>query len=85
MACYKEIQEKGLKVPDDISLIGFGGYEISSLVTPSLCTIRFDNELAGQMAGKTIIQLIDKEMVAPTQLIGYQLIKGGSVKKKHSS
>lgn len=85
LACYKEIQEKGLKVPDDISLIGFGGYEISSLVTPSLCTIRFDNELAGQMAGKTIIQLIDKEMVAPTQLIGYQLIKGGSVKKKHSS
>lgn len=81
LACYKEIQEKGLRVPEDISLIGFGGYEISSLVTPSLCTIRFDNELAGQMAGKTILQLIEKEPVANTQLIGYQLIKGGSVKK----
>lgn len=81
LACYKEIQAKGLKIPEDISLIGFGGYEISALVTPSLCTIRFDNELAGQMAGKTIIQLINQEMVAPTQLIGYQLIEGESVKK----
>lgn len=81
LACYKEIMERGLKIPDDISLIGFGGYEVSSLVTPSLCTIRYDNELAGQMAGKTMIQLIHKEPVAQTQLIGYQLIKGESVKK----
>lgn len=81
LACYKEIHEMGLSVPKDISLIGFGGYEISSLVTPSLCTIRYDNELAGQMAGKTIIQLIQNELVANTQLIGYQLIKGGSVKR----
>ena len=81
LACYKEIHEMGLKIPDDISLIGFGGYEISALVTPSLCTIRYDNELVGQMAGKTIIQLIQEELVAHTQLIGYQLIKGESVKK----
>lgn len=81
LACYKEITEKGLRIPEDISLIGFGGYEISQLITPSLCTIRFDNELAGQMAGKTIIQLIYGELVAPTQIIGYQLIKGESVKK----
>lgn len=82
LACYKEIHEMGLSVPEDISLIGFGGYEISSLVTPSLCTIRYDNELAGQMAGKTMIQLIQGELVANTQLIGYQLIKGGSVKRQ---
>lgn len=81
LACYKEIMEKGLKVPEDISLIGFGGYEVSSLITPSLCTIRYDNELAGQMAGKTMMQLIEKEPVAQTQLIGYELIKGGSVKR----
>lgn len=81
LACYREVHEKGLKIPDDISMIGFGGYEISELVTPSLCTIRFDNELAGQMAGKTIIQLIQKEPVANTQLIGYHLIHGESVKK----
>ena len=81
LACYKEVNERGFKIPDDISIIGFGGYEISELVTPSLCTIRFDNELAGQMAGKTMIQLIQKEPVANTQLIGYRLINGESVKK----
>lgn len=80
LACYKEIQERGLKIPDDISVSGFGGYEVSSLVVPSLCTIRFDNELSGEMAGKTMLQLIKYESVAPIQLIGYTLIKGNSVK-----
>ena len=80
LACYKEITEKGLKVPEDISLIGFGGYEVSELLTPSLCTIRFDYKLAGQMAGATILALIKGEPVATTQVIGFELIEGGSVK-----
>lgn len=81
-ACYKEIQERGLHIPDDISVSGFGGYEVSSLVVPSLCTIRFDNELTGNMAGKTMLQLIDQESVAPIQTIGYTLIEGQSVIKR---
>jgi LacI family sucrose operon transcriptional repressor len=79
LACYKEILAKGLRVPEDISLIGFGGYDLSELLTPSLCTVRFDNELAGQMAGSTILSLIAKEPVATTQVIGYGLVKGESV------
>lgn len=82
LACYKEITEKGLKVPEDISLIGFGGYEVSELLTPSLCTIRFDYKLAGQMAGSTILSLIKKEPVATTQVIGFELIYGQSVKNR---
>lgn len=83
LACYKEITEKGLKVPEDISLIGFGGYEVSELLTPSLCTIRFDYKLAGQMAGATILALIKGEPVATTQVIGFELIEGGSVKNRN--
>ncbi|EOS62233.1 hypothetical protein C815_00014 [Firmicutes bacterium M10-2] len=83
LACYKEIYEKGLRVPEDISLIGFGGYEVSELLTPSLCTIRFDYDLAGKMAGATILSLINDELVATTQVIGFELIKGGSVKDRN--
>lgn len=81
LACYKEIQERGLKVPDDVSLMGFGGYEISSLITPSLTSIRFENEEAGCIAGKTLIDLIEEEEVVRKQLIQYTLIEGESVKK----
>lgn len=81
LACYKEIKERGLEVPDDISLIGFGGYEVSSLLAPSITTIRFENEEAGCIAGRTIINLIEGEDISQKQRISYVFIKGESVKK----
>lgn len=81
LGCFKAINELGLKVPDDISLIGFGGYETSLFIEPSLVTIRFNNEEMGIKAGKTIIDLIEECPVDNLQLIDYQLIVGKSVKK----
>lgn len=80
LGCYKEINDRGLKIPDDISLVGFGGYEVSALVSPSLTTIRFENEDAGCMAGKAIIDLIENQEVENKQHVGYTFIIGNSVK-----
>ncbi len=35
----KAIQEKGLSIPEDISIIGFNGSEMSAYVTPALTTL----------------------------------------------
>ena len=80
MGCLKAINELKLKMPDDISLIGFGGYETSQFINPSLSTVRFNNEETGIKAGQTIIDLIEGNVVDNLQLIGYTLIKGQSVK-----
>lgn len=80
-ACYKEITDMGLNVPDDISLSGFGGYEISMLLSPELCTIRFDNERVGEVTGETILKLIQQQTVEKKQNIGYTFIQGQSVKR----
>lgn len=81
LACYKEIQAMHLAVPENISLSGFGGYEVSTLITPSLCTIRFDNERTGRVAANTIIHLIEGLPIEKTQVIGFSLIEGKSIKK----
>lgn len=80
MAAYKEIRRMGLSIPEDISIIGFGGYTISSLLTPSLCTIRFNNELAGSLAGETIVKLLNNKSVPKKQIVDYFMIEGESVK-----
>ena len=80
LGCLKAINELKLKMPDDISLIGFGGYENSQFINPSLSTVRFNNEETGIKAGQTIIDLIEGNVVDNLQLIGYTLIKGQSVK-----
>lgn len=79
LACYKEIQIRGWKMPEDISLVGFGGYEISSLITPSLTTIRFENEEAACQGAKALVDLIQDKEVQSQHLIEYVLIEGGSV------
>lgn len=80
LAAYKEITDSGLRVPEDVSLIGFGGYEMSELVHPSITSVRFHNEQAGHVAASTLMSMIEKEPVAPLQIIGYTLRQGGSVK-----
>ena len=79
LAAFKELKEAHIKVPEEVSLTGFGGYEISELITPSLCTIRFDNEEAGVLAGYTILQMIKGEEVTNETMIGYQFNPGESV------
>lgn len=81
LGAYKSIIKFGLKVPEDISLIGFGGYEVASLITPGLVSIRFDSEKAGQLAAESILNLIYKKDVEKQQIVGYQMLEGNSVKK----
>lgn len=81
LGARKAILNHNLEVPKDISLTGFGGYDLATLVTPSLTTIKFENEKTGELAAQTIISLMSEKMVPELQIIGYQLIKSESVKK----
>lgn len=81
MAAYKEIVQKGLRVPEDISLVGFDGSEYADLLTPALTTVRFDNEKAGEVAGQLMIDQIIGLQVDYRNLISYRVKIRGSVKK----
>ncbi|WP_026583133.1 LacI family DNA-binding transcriptional regulator [Bacillus sp. J33] len=76
----KTISKLGKKVPDDFSLAGFGGYNISEVIHPALTTIRFKNETSGKMAAQTIIKMTNGEEVPELQITGFEFVKGESVK-----
>lgn len=78
-ACYKEIRERGLRIPDDVSVIGFGDYDFSSLLTPSLATVHFDCEGAGEVCARTLISMMEGQSVPALQMIGFSFDAGGSV------
>lgn len=80
LGAYRAIVEHNLKIPEDISLIGFGGYEIAQLITPPLTTVRFDSEDCGKKAAHTIISMIKEEDINKKQVINFDLIAGNSVK-----
>nr|WP_317359287.1 LacI family DNA-binding transcriptional regulator [uncultured Tyzzerella sp.] len=74
------LNEKGIKIPDKISVAGFGGYEVSSAIKPAITTIQFDYELLGEIATKNILNLIKCNEQQENIDINLKLILGESIK-----
>lgn len=74
------LNEKGIKIPEQISVAGFGGYEVSSAIKPSITTIHFDYDILGKVATKKILSLIKEDDKYQNVDIGLKLTKGESVK-----
>ncbi|MCG8572326.1 MAG: LacI family transcriptional regulator [Spirochaetes bacterium] len=77
--CFYDHQ---IKVPDDISIIGFDDLKIASYINPTLTTIRQHIEKKGILAAKNIIHKIDfKDTLGQTIIIPSELIVRETVKK----
>ena len=54
---------RGLRVPEDLSLVGFDDSEHSALVTPALTTVRQPLAEMGRMAVSLLLRLLDNQTV----------------------
>lgn len=77
---YKACIELGLKIPEDVSVTGFGGYDTSEILNPPLTTIKFDVETSAYVCADTILKMNDDEPVSKKQVIGFKFIEGKSIK-----
>ena len=76
----KSIRKKGLRVPEDISVIGFDDHEFSEIV--GLTTIAQPAKFLGQLAASQIMAKIEKPNSSSTQMrVPTSLIVRDSVKK----
>lgn len=57
----KAFQEQGLKVPDDVQVIGFTDGELSKRFIPSLTTINQHGEEMGAQAARLLIRKLENE------------------------
>ncbi len=76
------VEEQGLSVPEDISIVGYDGIVLSQVLRPKLTTVRQNTQELGAQAAKRLIKLIKKE-ISPTDsplIISGELIEGASVK-----
>jgi LacI family transcriptional regulator len=58
IGCLKYLKESGVKVPDDIALVGFDDIEHCSHIEPRLTTIRVYKEELGAIAVKRLVEMI---------------------------
>lgn len=77
-----ECQRRGVSVPDRLSVIGFGDFEIGREVNPPLTTIHVDFRALGLRTGQVILDLLagrggrDPRMID----VGLTVIERGSVR-----
>ncbi len=80
MGSYQAIKEAGLKIPNDISIIGFDNSRISELVKPKLTTVQLPYS---EMTQKAIKHIIDPQkfndhfnILVESPLIKREYVKG---------
>ena len=81
IGAMKAIEEKGLKIPDDISLIGYDGFEIGAFLSPSLTTVYQDFQTMGIKAVETLFSMIENEESSVNLVFKPKLIERKSTKK----
>jgi LacI family transcriptional regulator/LacI family purine nucleotide synthesis repressor len=69
----RAIAEKGLRVPEDVSVVGFDGIKVARHIRPRLTTYRQDTEELGARAAKDLIDLIERPK---TTLVSQEVVKG---------
>ncbi|MEM8949024.1 MAG: LacI family DNA-binding transcriptional regulator [Pseudomonadota bacterium] len=75
-----ECQRRGIAVPDDLAIAGFGDFEIGAQILPSLTTVHIDCVGIGERTGQLLLDLLSR---SPSQVrdehqvidLGFELIE----------
>ena len=78
-----EIRERGLRIPEDISIAGYDGITIAKILDPKLTTLCQDTVAIGRIAAEKLIDLIEnpKTTLVDRFTVDGTLFKGASVQQ----
>ena len=82
LGCIKALQEKGIRVPEDMAVVGFDNLPMSQMSSPSLSTIKVSKRQIGRMALDLLYLKMQHQMeLVPTvSMIGVEFIERESSK-----
>ena len=74
-----EAAERGLKVPEQLAVMGFGDMDFSRCTSPAISTVRIGKHEIGELAAKALLAKIEGQAL-PERIfdVGFELIERGS-------
>ncbi|MGI6160634.1 MAG: LacI family DNA-binding transcriptional regulator [Christensenellales bacterium] len=88
--CYTDIiaaavigvlHRRGIRVPEDVKIVGFNDLTVSRCAYPTITTVRQDTESLGRIAAGLIINIINKEDIGEKrQVLPVELIRRESTR-----
>ncbi len=79
--------EKGIRIPDELGVVGFSDNPESAYIGPGLTTIRQPTNAIGKTSAQWVLQLIDseEEMILPNEkVLKTELVVRGSSRRNQS-
>lgn len=74
-----EAQARGLRVPQDLAVCGFGNADFAAHLWPSLSTVLIDGPAIGRLAAQLVLTRCRGEAVAqPVVDVGFRIVERGS-------
>ncbi len=74
-----ECMRKGVRIPEDLAVVGYGDYEIAAELTPGLTTVHTPGDLIGEQAARMIMaRCRGEEQHGRTVDVGYDIVVRGS-------
>ena len=81
LGVIKAANELGIQVPEQLSVSGFGGYQITDDISPTITTVKIEYEYSGQIAAKNILALSQNEKIPKQVYIQNRLEEKQSTKQ----
>lgn len=77
-----EIEKMGLSIPEDISVAGYDGIDISQMLRPRLTTLKQDAERMGEAAAEELVKAVEegRSYIPGRIVVPGHILPGGTVK-----
>jgi LacI family transcriptional regulator len=69
LGAMKALIKRGIKIPEEVSIIGYDNIPTSYLVIPALTTVNQPKYLMGEQAGRLLLKQIKEEMNGEEQIV----------------
>lgn len=81
VGAIRAIRDRGLRVPEDVSVMGFDGIELGGYLTPKLATVRQDGAHIARRGVELLLRAVEQHAPAAHEVVPFELVTGESVRR----
>ncbi|MBQ2745425.1 MAG: LacI family DNA-binding transcriptional regulator [Lachnospiraceae bacterium] len=82
IGAIRAIHDRGLRVPEDISVMGFDGIDVGRYMVPRLTTIRQHREVIASRSVEILLGCIEESSQEVHEVVTFHLVQGESVRAR---
>ncbi|MDL4863385.1 LacI family DNA-binding transcriptional regulator [Halomonas elongata] len=74
LGAISQAQTQGIRIPDDIAVVGFGDMDFSNCCVPAISTVRPPREEIGDRVATSLLDRLQGKTVEPSIDLGFELL-----------